>query len=126
MSGNDVREIRRTTIILDLGVTIFLFLAVRYVAEGLSSSATSPSLSGEAMLFFTVPPWGLLLAACAISGYGLASVAELAWAVVRAHLTGVLVTLGAVAVLALRGAVRDTGSLGGSPRRHVPLAHAAG
>jgi exopolysaccharide biosynthesis polyprenyl glycosylphosphotransferase len=107
MPRDDVRQIRRTTIILDLGVTISLFLAVRYVAEGLSSSATSASLSGEALLFFTVPPWGLLLAACATSGYGLASVAELARAVVPVHLTGVLVTLGAVGVLALRGADPD-------------------
>jgi exopolysaccharide biosynthesis polyprenyl glycosylphosphotransferase len=107
MSRDAVRQIRRTTIILDLGVTIFLFLAVRYFPEGLSSSATSPSLSREALLFFTVPPWGLLLAACANSGYGLASVAGLARAVVPAHLTGMLVTLGTVAVLALRGADPD-------------------
>jgi len=107
MSGEQVRQIRRTTILLDLGATIFVFAALRYIAERLSGTATIPTLSGEALLSLTILPWGLLLTALVNRGYGLASFGDLARAVVPAHVTGVLVTLGAVTILALRGADPD-------------------
>jgi exopolysaccharide biosynthesis polyprenyl glycosylphosphotransferase len=80
---------------------------VRRVAENLSRDATIPTLSGEALLSLMILPWGLLLAAWVSRSYSLASFGELARTVVPAHLTGVLVTLGALAVLALRGADPD-------------------
>jgi exopolysaccharide biosynthesis polyprenyl glycosylphosphotransferase len=104
MSDSHVRQIRRTTILLDLGATIFVFAAVRYAAERVSSGASIPTLSGEALLSLTILPWGLFLAALVNRGYGPTSFGELARAVAPAHITGVLVTLGALAVLALRGA----------------------
>jgi exopolysaccharide biosynthesis polyprenyl glycosylphosphotransferase len=106
MPADQTRHVRRTTIVLDLWVTICVFIAVRYVAEGYATGVTT-STPGGTLLFLTVLPWGLFLAAVANRDYSLTSFGELARRVVPAHLTGVLVMLGAVAVLALRGADPD-------------------